>query len=1260
MSGIVADFSPLFAAIGGAMLGVAASANMLLNGRITGISGIMSGVAFTNGLDTAWKTAFMAGMLTIATICGYVAPELFGVKGTFSAGVGSAALAGILVGFGTSMGSGCTSGHGLCGLPRYSNRSIIAVFTFIATGMGTASLVEAVPEINELVRMAPLKVSFLPAGLVVMSVLLAIEVVARLIKNAPKREVLSATVAHAQVADGPVKVGVEATEDAKEGAKAPADSGCGCKEGAELTTKDAERGLSRASTAEWGSTNALRRAASISNHHPEVIVNSATPVAIITAFFVGCTFAGGLLLSGMADAAKVVGFLAPGRREGWDPTLLIVLVAGVLVNGVAFPLIFRRAGPVFGQTFHLPTSKDISPPLVIGSALFGIGWGIAGLCPGPAVVVLGSGYEHAICFAISDDESDVELVGAPAPQPSAGAAAPAAVAPRKSGANGSARGSSSRGKAAEAAEESSDEESEGPDDDDGDDDEDDGGDEELAGESEDSGDEDEVASGDDGEESEEEEESDEDDEDDAAGAEDEREAEELDIAGELAAAAGPATSSSSQPERRDVVTSWSFANALAAAAAGEKPTDVVSSLQFKIARRARERLSRGLKLLVDEERENAAEAARAVQQAEAEATRPGKRPRAEDGAGDAASSAKRGRGEGDGAAGSGATSDAVAAAEAAASYNAAEAAAARAREAAAMRRAAAAALQAGDASSFEELKLSRPLLTSIKRLTWATPTPIQARAIPVAMAGRDVLGSAEFVRLRPGREDDREPIVLALCLRGFGNGTIVFCKRKYDAHRLALLLGLAGLAVAELHGNLSQKHRLEALEAFREGRAHILVATDVAGRGLDIRGVTTVINSDMPRDLTTYVHRVGRTARAGREGRSITLVGERSRAVMREAVKRAQRNVKSRIIPPAVLERYREAVASMEPDVKAILLDESVEREARAAETQAQRAQNLVIHADDISARPARRWVMSERQKTIIRRAEKNAAEEAEAQGKLGGANLGSALTDPSLMPESKPEDEAPRLSVRERKQKKLEEIRAAREAAKLAKEKKMHRMTRAKRRRVVAREDMRKELGEVTKASMRIATNDEDAAAAAKAAEARKRLLMASSEGQHAGARKTKREARRAAAELGVAPGRIEKAVSKEVTKTIASAKKKKGAAAVEARQRLAGAGGDAVAAATQRFHRAADPSAAAAGAAAMFGDDMGTARRRAGLTPGRGSAVDMVSNALERRHKAPHAAKGKDGESKAEPEDGARRKKHGSKPGSHAFKSKTRYRRK
>lgn len=1028
--------------------------------------------------------------------------------------------------------------------------------------------------------------------------------------------------------------------------------------------------------------------------------------------------------------------------------------------------------------------------------------------------------------------------------------APAAVARpaapmSKASANGRARGSSSLSKAAAAAaQESSDDESGGESQDeaaDGD-------------ESDDSSDDEDAGAGLEGDESgddlddEDDESDDEDDEDDdeEAGEEDEDEDDEdvpeemeLDIAGELAAAAGPDTSSSSQPERRDVVTSWSFANALAAAAAGEKPTDVVSSLQFKIARRARERLSRGLKLLVDEERDNAAEAARAVQQAkleaEAEAARPGKRPRAGDDVD--GTQAKRGRGDGDGADGTvkDTTSAAVASAAAAASYNAAEAAAARAREGAAMRKAAAAALRAGDASSFEELKLSRPLLTSIKRLTWATPTPIQARAIPVAMAGRDVLGSAvtgsgktaafllpclerllfrdrsvaatrvlivlptrelatqchevarrlaaasdircalvvgglsssvqaaelrtrpdvvigtpgrlldhlinspsvdcddvdvlvldeadrlldmgftdevneivklcppsrqtllfsatmtkdiealaslslrrpvevsadplfdmartltqEFVRLRPGREDDREPIVLALCLRGFGNGTIVFCKRKYDAHRLALLLGLSGLAVAELHGNLSQKHRLEALEAFREGRAHILVATDVAGRGLDIRGVTTVINSDMPRDLTTYVHRVGRTARAGREGRSITLVGERSRAVMREAVKRAQRNVKSRIIPPAVLERYRQAVESMEQDVKAILMDESVEREARAAETQAQRAQNLVLHADDISSRPARRWVMSERQKTIIRRAEKNAAEEAEAQGHLGGANLGSALTDPSLMPASTPEDEAPRLSVRERKQKKLDEIRAAREAAKLAKEKKMHRMTRAKRRRVVAREDMRKELGEVTKASKRIATNDEDAAAAAKASEARKRLLMASSEGQHAGARKTKREARRAAAELGVAPGRIEKAVSREVTKTVASAKKKKGAAAVEARQRLAGAGGDAVAAATQRFHRAADPSSSAAGAAAMFGDDMSTSRRRAGLMPGRGSAVDMVSNALERRHKAPHAAKGKEGEAKAEGEDGARRKKHGSKPGSHAFKSKTRYRRK
>jgi ATP-dependent RNA helicase DDX27 len=125
--------------------------------------------------------------------------------------------------------------------------------------------------------------------------------------------------------------------------------------------------------------------------------------------------------------------------------------------------------------------------------------------------------------------------------------------------------------------------------------------------------------------------------------------------------------------------------------------------------------------------------------------------------------------------------------------------------------------------------------------------------------------------------------VLALLHRSFtGGGILLFTRLKRDAHRLAILLGLAGLRAAELHGNLTQRQRLAALEDFRTGAADILFATDLAGRGLDIPGVRVVINDDMPKDLTTYVHRVGRTGRAGRRGTAITFVQPRDMQAIRD------------------------------------------------------------------------------------------------------------------------------------------------------------------------------------------------------------------------------------------------------------------------------------------------------------------------------------------------------------------------------------------
>ncbi len=248
--------------------------------------------------------------------------------------------------------------------------------------------------------------------------------------------------------------------------------------------------------------------------------------------------------------------------------------------------------------------------------------------------------------------------------------------------------------------------------------------------------------------------------------------------------------------------------------------------------------------------------------------------------------------------------------------------------------------------------------------------PVRVTADPLYdMASRLV---QEFIRIRPGREGDREAILLALLCRSFsGPGVLVFCGHKKEAHRLAILLGLAGLSAAELHGNLTQRQRLQSMEEFREEKVDYLVATDLAGRGLDIPGVRVVINLEMPKELATYVHRVGRTARAGRSGVAVTLVSENQRSAMKEVVKRAALNVRARTVPQEVISEYRSLIEGWEPQVKEVLEAEHLERELRLADMEASKASNMLDHEDAIKARPARTWIMSEKEKAALRAASK-------------------------------------------------------------------------------------------------------------------------------------------------------------------------------------------------------------------------------------------------------------------------------------------------
>lgn len=131
-------FTPLSALAGGLMIGLAAAMLMLFNGRIAGISGIIGGLLRPRSGETGWRLAFLAGMLVAPIMYG----ALFGLPEIrIDAGVPMLLAAGLLVGFGTRYGSGCTSGHGVCGLARFSPRSLTATLLFMAAGFATVYLV---------------------------------------------------------------------------------------------------------------------------------------------------------------------------------------------------------------------------------------------------------------------------------------------------------------------------------------------------------------------------------------------------------------------------------------------------------------------------------------------------------------------------------------------------------------------------------------------------------------------------------------------------------------------------------------------------------------------------------------------------------------------------------------------------------------------------------------------------------------------------------------------------------------------------------------------------------------------------------------------------------------------------------------------------------------------------------------------------------------------------------------------------------------
>ncbi|WP_287126633.1 DEAD/DEAH box helicase [Desulfobacter sp.] len=145
--------------------------------------------------------------------------------------------------------------------------------------------------------------------------------------------------------------------------------------------------------------------------------------------------------------------------------------------------------------------------------------------------------------------------------------------------------------------------------------------------------------------------------------------------------------------------------------------------------------------------------------------------------------------------------------------------------------------------SFTQFHFHPGIQSGIRDAGYTSPTPIQQKAIPPILDGKDILGLAS---------------------------TIVFTRTKHKAKSLADQLKRSGFNAVSLQGNLSQNQGHRAMDGFRSGSFKILVATDIAARGIDVSGVSHVINYDLPDTVETYIHRTGRTGRANQAGQAYT------------------------------------------------------------------------------------------------------------------------------------------------------------------------------------------------------------------------------------------------------------------------------------------------------------------------------------------------------------------------------------------------------
>ncbi|KRX05223.1 P-loop containing nucleoside triphosphate hydrolase [Pseudocohnilembus persalinus] len=230
----------------------------------------------------------------------------------------------------------------------------------------------------------------------------------------------------------------------------------------------------------------------------------------------------------------------------------------------------------------------------------------------------------------------------------------------------------------------------------------------------------------------------------------------------------------------------------------------------------------------------------------------------------------------------------------------------------------------------------------------------------------------QFV-LKISEEKYREPALLALCTKFYKDQTLIFFRTKRECHKMAIILGLMGIKVCELHGNMNQSQRIESFEDFKSGKFDFLLATDLAARGLDIKELKAVINFELPQEVTRYIHRVGRTARAGQRGVCITICVDYDILKLKKLMGKDRNKLEKVFLDESTQRNLMAKIKGFERDVENIMKQETGEKQLRKAEIELQKAENMLKHKDEIMNRPKKSWFQTNRDKNINKRAAKEA-----------------------------------------------------------------------------------------------------------------------------------------------------------------------------------------------------------------------------------------------------------------------------------------------